>query len=307
VGKRVDGVVVERRVYGRSLEVLADLDASGAVAARYVFLNPLGAAAYMVKDGQAYRILSDHLGSARLVINADTGAVAQRIDYDAWGEILQDTSPGFQPFAFTGREYDAEPGLYYYRARYYDPEVGRFTSEDPIGFAGGGNPFAYARNRPMDLIDPFGLSSLTYYPETNQIYVQSGSGDTLGTYPAYNNTASNSGGPWDPGTYDFSWWSPHAGDGPNDPYGSHGNFIFDVSPRQGMGVHSGRESTCTTSPPVRCGAEYPTMGCIRTTDEATELIKDTHQGGDPVTEITVMEMGIRPLGPTTNATSRVFP
>jgi RHS repeat-associated protein len=62
-------------------------------------------------------------------------------------------------YAFTGREWDAETGLYYYRARYYDPKIGRFLSEDPIGFMGGANFYAYVEGNPLTLVDPFGLSS----------------------------------------------------------------------------------------------------------------------------------------------------
>jgi RHS repeat-associated protein len=59
--------------------------------------------------------------------------------------------------AYTGREWDPETGLYYYRARYYDPKVGRFISEDPIGFAGGPNLYAYVGSDPANAVDPFGL------------------------------------------------------------------------------------------------------------------------------------------------------
>ncbi len=61
------------------------------------------------------------------------------------------------PFRYTGREYDAESGLYYYRARYYDPALGRFLSEDPIGLEGGINPYAYVGNDPVNNRDPSGL------------------------------------------------------------------------------------------------------------------------------------------------------
>jgi RHS repeat-associated protein len=65
-----------------------------------------------------------------------------------------------QPFTFTGTEYDAETGLYYYRARYYDASTGRFISKDPIGFAGGDtNLYRYVGNNPINWIDPMGLWS----------------------------------------------------------------------------------------------------------------------------------------------------
>jgi RHS repeat-associated protein len=74
---------------------------------------------------------------------------------DAWGNLeVGADQPGY---AFTGREWDPETGLYYYRARYYDPKAGRFLSEDPIGLDGGVNFYSYVRNQPTNLIDPFGL------------------------------------------------------------------------------------------------------------------------------------------------------
>src|SRR6185312_2421129 len=62
-------------------------------------------------------------------------------------------------FQYAGREHDSETGLYYNRARYYDPSVGRFLSEDPIGFQGGTNFYDYVSNNPVAFIDPFGLSA----------------------------------------------------------------------------------------------------------------------------------------------------
>jgi RHS repeat-associated protein len=63
-------------------------------------------------------------------------------------------------YAFTGREWDPDAGLYYYRARYYDPRVSRFVSEDPIRLKGGLNLYAYVKNRPLNRIDPLGLAPL---------------------------------------------------------------------------------------------------------------------------------------------------
>ncbi|WP_157835386.1 RHS repeat-associated core domain-containing protein, partial [Xanthomonas sp. SHU 166] len=66
-------------------------------------------------------------------------------------------------YQYTGRERDAS-GLYYYRARYYAPSLGRFLSEDPIGLAGGVNPYAYVRGSPVVLTDPLGLVDVNYVP-----------------------------------------------------------------------------------------------------------------------------------------------
>jgi RHS repeat-associated protein len=71
--------------------------------------------------------------------------------------LAEETRRGGCASAFTGREWNPEIGLYYYRSRYYDPESGRFISEDPIGFQGGVSFYAYVRGNPAALIDPLGL------------------------------------------------------------------------------------------------------------------------------------------------------
>jgi RHS repeat-associated protein len=84
--------------------------------------------------------LADHLGSIVQTTNI-SGAVTLTREYDPWGNLLQGgTTAGY---AFTGREWDAEIGRYYYRARYYDAQAGRFISEDPIGLKGGTNFYGY--------------------------------------------------------------------------------------------------------------------------------------------------------------------
>lgn len=111
----------------------------------------------MVKGGTTYRIISDHLGSPRLVVDASTGAVAQRMDYDAWGNVTRDTNPGFQPFGFAGGLYDRRTGLTHFGAREYDAATARWTTPDPLLFAGGGtNLYAYVLNDPINHADPSG-------------------------------------------------------------------------------------------------------------------------------------------------------
>lgn len=108
--------------------------------------------------GRTY-FLTDALGST-IALTDPTGAIRQQYSYDPYGKTTQtDNTTGFtNPYQYTGREADGA-GLYYYRARYYSPLLGRFISEDPIGFESGQlNFYAYVGNDPLDFIDPLGLS-----------------------------------------------------------------------------------------------------------------------------------------------------
>jgi RHS repeat-associated protein len=102
--------------------------------------------------------IKDHLGSVRLVVDEASGVVVQELVYDAWGRVLVDTNPGFQPFGFAGGLYDADTGLVRFGARDYDAEVGRWTAKDPIRFESGDvNHYAYVRGDPVNVRDPLGL------------------------------------------------------------------------------------------------------------------------------------------------------
>ena len=102
----------------------------------------------------------DHLGTPIAVHNAK-GEAVWTDEYEAWGRIRNETvSDGLKaniPFRFQGQYYDEESGLHYNRFRYYDPEIGRFVSQDPIGLKGGGNLYAYVNN-PNQWVDILGLS-----------------------------------------------------------------------------------------------------------------------------------------------------
>jgi RHS repeat-associated protein len=111
----------------------------------------------MIKGGVTYRILTDHLGSPRLVMDVATGTVAQRMDYDEFGRVLLDTNPGFTPFGFAGGLYDRDTGLVRLGARDYDPHPGQWTAKDPILFAGGINVYEYCGNDPVNYIDSTGM------------------------------------------------------------------------------------------------------------------------------------------------------
>ena len=99
----------------------------------------------------------DHLGSVRLVVDVETGDVAQRLDYDALGRVTLNTNPGFQPFGFAGGMYDVDTELVRFGARDYDASTGRWTTKDPMGIrASVTNLYTYALNDPISVKDPLG-------------------------------------------------------------------------------------------------------------------------------------------------------
>lgn len=117
----------------------------------------------MTKDGAVYRIVADHLGSPRMIVNVDTGAVAQQMEFDEFGRLLVDSNPGFQPFGFAGGLCDHDTGLVRFGARDYDPLTGRWTTKDPTKFQGGdSNLFGYVASDPVNQIDPGGRAACTY-------------------------------------------------------------------------------------------------------------------------------------------------
>jgi RHS repeat-associated protein len=140
--------------------LIQESDSSGNLVARYIQAlgidQPL--AAYRGKTSEFYE--ADGLGSVTS-LSTSAGVVNQTYVFDSFGNASSTTGTFTQPFRFTGREYDSETGLLYYRARYYAPDMGRFASEDPLRFDAGmnfSNFYPYVSNNPIRYNDPFGLS-----------------------------------------------------------------------------------------------------------------------------------------------------
>ena len=158
IAKEVNGTRVWGLLYKDALHPVAQLDADGQVVARFVYADKRHVPSYMVKGGAKYRIVSDHLGSVRLVVNVSTNEVIQRIDYNAWGGTTNDTNPGFQPFGFAGGLYDSDTELVHFGAREYDPYTGSWLSRDPMLFKKGTlYLYEYAGNDPINRRDLNGM------------------------------------------------------------------------------------------------------------------------------------------------------
>ncbi len=157
IGKKVDGALTHGFLYGKAINPEAELSPSGGVRSVFVYGSDATTPSLMIRGGTTYRFITDERSSPRLIVNTSTGAIVQRLDYDAFGNITQDTNPGFQPFGFEGGIYDADTGLTRLGMRDYDARIGRFTTKDPEGFRSGDtNLYAFAANDPVNGVDPTG-------------------------------------------------------------------------------------------------------------------------------------------------------
>ncbi|OLE52048.1 MAG: hypothetical protein AUG51_19830, partial [Acidobacteria bacterium 13_1_20CM_3_53_8] len=142
----------ERYVYDGS-DVLIDLNANGSIATTY--LNDLGIDNHLRQTSSTTGVsyyLTDHQGSTAGLTDS-SGNIVEQLSYDSFGNSTASTRTRY---SYTGREWDGDAQLYYYRARFYDPQLSRFISEDPIGFNGGVNWYAYVENNSINTIDPSG-------------------------------------------------------------------------------------------------------------------------------------------------------
>ena len=106
IGKAVNGSLTRGWLYQDGLKPAAELDGAGNVVSLFVYGGKANVPEYLVRGGNEYRLITDQLGSVRLVVNAADGTVAQELDYDESGRVLNDSNPGFQPFGFAGGFYD---------------------------------------------------------------------------------------------------------------------------------------------------------------------------------------------------------
>jgi RHS repeat-associated protein len=146
VFRKVGGVLTNQYVYDGQLRIVAETTPTAT--RRFAYASKSNVPDAMLETvatvTTAYKIVSDQLGSVRLVVRMSDGVVVSRLDYDAWGNIVSSTGVGVQPFGFAGGLYDAATQLVRFGARDYDPSVGRWTSKDPSRWKGGANFYAYA-------------------------------------------------------------------------------------------------------------------------------------------------------------------
>ncbi|QQR80662.1 MAG: hypothetical protein IPJ69_00385 [Deltaproteobacteria bacterium] len=168
LGRRIEKTVsaATTHYFYKGAQVLEEHDASGALQAQYLYGEGVDDVVSMERGGHTYHYHADSLGNI-VAVSDESGVVVERYHYNAYGRVsisdgsgapLTHTAIG-NSFLFNGHTFDAETGLYYYRARYYDPNIGRFLQRDPMGFIDGVNVYAYTRNNPINGLDPFGFNT----------------------------------------------------------------------------------------------------------------------------------------------------
>jgi RHS repeat-associated protein len=138
-------------------DVVRDLDGNGNTVADYLNGSGIDNKLRQTTSGTTSYFATDHLGTTRALTDV-SGNLTSALGYDSFGNVASGAAT--TRYTYTGREIDFGTGLYYYRARWYNPPEGRFVSDDPIGLTGGLNLFAYVKNQPLRFRDPEGLRPL---------------------------------------------------------------------------------------------------------------------------------------------------
>jgi RHS repeat-associated protein len=157
VGKKTNGVLAKQWLYRDTLKPVAELDGNGALVSEFVYASKSYVPDYVRRGGATYRVISDHLGSPRYVVNVENASdVPFTATYSSFG-VVAETDLGWMPFGFAGGMYDSDTGLVRFGDRDYDAFVGRWNSKDPILFEGNqANLFVYVDNDPVNFVDDDG-------------------------------------------------------------------------------------------------------------------------------------------------------
>ncbi|MDO7653203.1 MAG: hypothetical protein MUQ57_00750, partial [Porticoccus sp.] len=164
VAKKVDGNIVEKYLWQNKTTLLATYDENDNLQQRFEYT--LGQTPTSFTQGiDRFYIITDQIGTPRFITD-ETGTLVKKIDYDAYGNVIADTNLAMDiPFGFAGGLKDNHTGLIRFGYRDFDPETGRWSARDPIGFAGGDtNLYGYVGGSPIQFIDPRGLAKIGFRP-----------------------------------------------------------------------------------------------------------------------------------------------
>jgi RHS repeat-associated protein len=187
-------VLSETRYVYDGINLIAELDANDQLLAGFTHGPGVDDPLIARYNGSDYLYLKNHQGSV-LGLATFGGSVVKTYKYDAFGNIKQETGPTVDHgFTYTSRERHARSGLYYYRARWYSPVLGRFLSQDPIGHLGGVNLYTYGVGDPANNVDPLGLIIGEMGPTLGYIWEGSDREIVIPGYCDLNVTVGSGGG-----------------------------------------------------------------------------------------------------------------
>ncbi len=184
-----DGATTNYLVYAGP-HVIAEVGMSGSLIRSYTYGTGIDNILSMTVYGgvtQTYYYVKDHLGTVAAVVDGG-GQVVESYQYDAWGNVLEvkdgagvchPSSVVGNSILWQGREYSWKIGLYYFRARWYDPVTGRWLSNDPIGISGGLNQYVFCGDNPVNFRDPFGLLTWEWFPSEGEPWVLGRAGSPI--------------------------------------------------------------------------------------------------------------------------------
>jgi RHS repeat-associated protein len=157
IEKKYDGLTQMKYLYDGS-HIIAEYGSDGSLSHKYIYGPCIDEPICMIdvaNSNATYYYHFDGLGSVIALTNS-AGSVVNLYEYSVYGHVSASDLSHPNRFLFTGREFDKDTGLYYYRARYYNPYIGRFLQTDPVGYGDGMNLYTYCRNNPLGYTDPSG-------------------------------------------------------------------------------------------------------------------------------------------------------
>jgi RHS repeat-associated protein len=240
--------------------IVEELKETGSPAIRYTQGLGIDEPLATTASGVTTYYHADGLGSITSLSNA-SGTVVNSYEYDSFGRLTSRNETVSNTIGYTAREDDGQTGLYYYRARYYDPASGRFLTEDPIGFAEGINFFTYVRNNPVNITDPSGLflkgwHYQTTYETASQVFGSRADCQEKARRVAEANKREDESKGWMPGFLTREAW---ASPGPHFPDDSVVRTRLDRAFKEcdldelGRGLHSFQDSLAHSGPYGRPG------------------------------------------------------